>query len=350
MGNAQRLYIARLFTLAALAGSVALVVNQWNPQSGFCGFHVDCEPVLHSRLGQSLGVPLPIVGVAAFGVLFGISLVPAQRAMALLRPLTLAAGLIGLALVLTQLFVIRNVCPYCLFVDVSAVIAAIFVVGTNREESLLLVSGKARCVWLASAGTALALGAALGAVGSWNSPSETPAAPPQVTALWIPGKINVVEVADFECPHCRQMHAVLIQLLAEEGDRIHLVRLTAPMPSHPHSRYASRAFVCAREQDRGDEMAEALFLARDLTPAGCDQLAASLGLSHPAFRACVAASGTDQRLDADVEWVRVASPRGLPVIWVQDRMLFGVQPIEALRNALREAEQRVQSTPPAADL
>jgi 2-hydroxychromene-2-carboxylate isomerase len=145
------------------------------------------------------------------------------------------------------------------------------------------------------------------------------------------------------------MHAVLMQLLAEEGDRVRLVRLTAPMPSHPHSRHASRAFVCAQDQDRGEEMAEALFVAWDLTSDGCDQLATSIGLSQPAFRACVVAPETDQRLDADVEWVKVASPSGLPVIWVQDRMLFGVQPIEALRNAVREAERQVQQRTPVAE-
>ena len=96
-------------------------------------------------------------------------------------------------------------------------------------------------------------------------------------------------------------------------------------------------------------MAEALFVAWDLTPDGCEQLATSIGLSQPAFRACVVAPDTDQRLNADVEWVKVASPRGLPVIWVQDRMLFGVQPIEALRDAVREAERQIQQHTPVAD-
>jgi uncharacterized membrane protein/protein-disulfide isomerase len=349
MQNAQRMHFARLFTLAALTGSLALAVKQWNPQSGSCGFYGDCDHVLHSQFSQGLGVPLPFLGVAAFATIFGISLFPARRTMPLLCLLTLAAGLMGLVLILSQMFVIRNLCPYCLFVDASALFAAFFAVGGNWREPFRSLSGRALCVWLGSAVAAVGVGATIGGVVSWKSPEQTPTAPPQVTRLWTAGKINIVEVADFECPHCRQMHAVLMQLLAEEGDNVRFVRLTAPMPSHPHSRHASRAFVCAQEQDRGEEMAEALFVAWDLTPDGCEQLATSIGLSQPAFRACVVAPDTDQRLNADVEWVKVASPRGLPVIWVQDRMLFGVQPIEALRDAVREAERQIQQHTPVAD-
>src|SRR5262249_40942163 len=144
------------------------------------------------------------------------------------------------------------------------------------------------------------------------------------------------------CPHCRAMHAVLVRLLAEEKDnpRLHFVRVAVPMPSHARARPAARAFVCARAQGKADEMAEALFAAPDLAPEGCERLAAARGLSLPAFRACVAAPETDRLLDADAAWVRRASPRGLPVVWVQDRMFFGAQRLETLRAAVRAAERR----------
>ena len=63
-----------------------------------------------------------------------------------------------------------------------------------------------------------------------------------------------------------------------------------------------------------NRIADALFLAPSLAPDRCEQIAASLGLSPPAFRACAADPATEERLDADVAWVRAASPGGLPVV------------------------------------
>jgi predicted DsbA family dithiol-disulfide isomerase len=111
------------------------------------------------------------------------------------------------------------------------------------------------------------------------------------------------------------------------------------MARHPNARDASRAFLCAQAQGKGDEMAAALFQADDLTPQSCERLARSAGVSIGQFRACLADPGIDQRIDADLEWVKAVAPRGLPVIWVQDRMLSGIQSSDALREALWAAER-----------
>jgi protein-disulfide isomerase len=169
--------------------------------------------------------------------------------------------------------------------------------------------------------------------------------PPQVTAHWVPGKVTIVEVADFDCPHCRHLHAVLQELLREEGERVRLVQLTAPMPAHRHARDASRAFLCAGQQGKGREMGEALFSAEKLTPQACEDLAVSLGLSRMDFRSCVAAPETDQQLDAEVAWVKAAGLDALPVLWVGQRRLSGSQSLDALRQAVREAEQGLPGRP-----
>src|SRR5262249_43822533 len=147
---------------------------------------------------------------------------------------------------------------------------------------------------------------------------------------------------DFACPHCRRMHPVMKQLVEAEGDRIHFVRLTAPMPAHAQARPASRAFLCACEQGKQSEMAEALFTASDLSPEQCERPAAGLGLSLPEYRTCVADPATDAQLDAVLAWVKEASPNGLPVVWVQDRTFIGPQSLEELRWAVRLAESRMK--------
>ena len=338
MATVQPTHVIRLLALVALAVSAALLVNHFRPNPRLCGYESDCDDVLSSRFSSVLGVPLPLVGLVTFGAIFGLSLSTGRRAVRLLGPLTVAAGVGGLALLLLQVFVLYRLCRFCAVVDGSAVALAVVHLLWGRRVAPA-PEARLRPLWLAAAVAALGLGAAFGAAGSRPQEESRPS-PPEVTALWVPGKVNVVEVADFACPHCRRMHAVLTRFLAEEGDRVHFVRLAAPLPAHPQARPAARAFLCAGEQGKGDEMAEALFLAPDLGPEWCEQIAASLGLSVPSYRACVAAPGTDARLDADVAVARNASPRGLPIVWVQGRMFFGLQPIEALRAAARAAERQ----------
>jgi uncharacterized membrane protein/predicted DsbA family dithiol-disulfide isomerase len=338
-----RTHLTRLLALAALAVSAALLVQYVRPNPGWCGFDSGCEQVLQSPFGRVLGIPLPVLGVATFGAIFAAALFPASPAGRLLGPLAAAAGLGGLALLVVQAFVLRRVCPYCLAVDVSAV--ALAVLGARRR--LLPAPGRgARAAWLTAAAVAVAAAVTLGAAGGRRAGPVRAPVPPQVAALWVPGKVNVVEVTDFACPHCRKMHAVLALFLDEEGDRVHFARVAIPMPGHAQARPAARAWRCAERQGRGDALAEALFAAADLTPAGCERLADALGLSRPAFAACAGDPAVDERLDADLAWVKAACPNGLPVIWVQDRMLFGEHPVDALREALRAAERRDESTPP----
>jgi uncharacterized membrane protein len=325
----------RLLALVGLAVSAALLVNHVRPNPRLCGFANDCEEVLTSPFSRPLGVPLPLVGVVVFGTLLGVSLFPGSRAGPLLRPLALAVGIGGLVLLLVQGLVLQRFCRFCAVVDLSAVAAGVvqLVWGGGAGAT---VPGRSRAWWLAGAGLAAGLGAGLGAAGGPAGDDDQPP-PPQVIALWVPGKVNVVEVADFECPHCRRMHAVVSRFVDEEGDHVHFVRLTAPMPAHPQARAASRAYLCGAAQGRDDEMAEALFRAPDLGPEACERIAAALKLSLPEYRTCAADPATDARLDADLAWVKAATPRGLPVVWVQGRKLQGVQPIKALREAARAA-------------
>jgi uncharacterized membrane protein/predicted DsbA family dithiol-disulfide isomerase len=334
MQIATRLHLTRLLALIALSASVALLAHYIEPNPHFCGFHSHCDDVLNSTFGNPLGIPLPVLGIVSFGGIFTASLIPSQLSVWFVRLAAVAVGASGCALLCLQAFAIGQWCPYCVVVDVSAMLLAL-VAGLNAQASWPPTKMGVRGIWAALAMVALGSGVGLGFAGAENAGAETLPAPPQIKSLWVSGKVNVVEIADFKCPHCRKMHFVLTRLLEEEGERVHFVRLTAPMPSHPQSRHASRAFLCAQAQGRENDMAESLFRADDLSPGACEQLADSIGLSLVEYRACVRFPEVDQRLDADMEWVKAASPHGLPAIWIQDRMIFGVQSLDVLRSAVR---------------
>jgi protein-disulfide isomerase len=282
-----------------------------------------------------LGLPIPLLGVWGFAALLGVSLFADRPVGRFLRPLALLGGGIALLLVLAQALLIRHFCALCLVVDGAAlVIAAVEGLG-GRGAPAPALGPVGRGLWLAAAAVAVVAPLSRGL---------TQVAPPvseEIKAHWVPGKVNVVEVTDFECPHCRRMHPVVSEFLREAGDRVHFVRLTVPLLQHQHALDASRAYVCAQKQGKADAMADALFAAGDLTPAACERLAQSLHLSLPEFRQCVADPDTDRGLDANNKWLKTASPKGLPVLWIQDQMLFGQQALEALRAALEEAEKNL---------
>jgi uncharacterized membrane protein/predicted DsbA family dithiol-disulfide isomerase len=337
----HRVLLTRLFALAALAISAALLMNDLHPNPGFCGFQFDCEAVLFSDYSRALGIPLPVFGIVTFGALLGLTLFPGQRTDLVRRLLALAAGLAGISLIVVQTIVLRQLCPYCLTVDLLAVACAVVEVSGFASQPVPAFPAWRRYLWGGAGLASLGLGVVFGSLGAGETNSATGPVPLQVSALWVPGKVNIVEVADFECPHCRKMHAILQLLLDEEGERVHLARLTAPMPMHAHARYASRAFLCAQEQGRGNEMADALFAARDLGPGACERYAVSLGLSLPEYRACVARPDIDQTLDAEVAWVKAISRNGLPIVWVQDRLFPGEQSIDTLRDAVAAAAEQL---------
>jgi uncharacterized membrane protein len=106
---------AYLVTLhAAIAG---------NPKRGLCTFTdtISCDKVLASPYAEVAGVPVALIGLVGFGLLFVLAawrLVLGERSPRQLPFLLfLVAGLglaFELAMIWVELFVIEAVCPYCL--------------------------------------------------------------------------------------------------------------------------------------------------------------------------------------------------------------------------------------------
>jgi protein-disulfide isomerase len=172
---------------------------------------------------------------------------------------------------------------------------------------------------------------------AWAKVQPSPPVPAEIASLWVPGKLNVVEFADFQCPYCRELHPSMSELLHEYADQVHFVRLNVPLASHSNARAAARAYCCADNQGKGEAMADALFRANDLSPEGCERLAVSLGLSAPEYRACIASAATEARIDKEYQQAKNAGLAGLPTVWIGDKGFVGLQSLVTLRSAFAEA-------------
>jgi protein-disulfide isomerase len=351
MGRSGWLFITQLWICVALAASAALYVHYLNPlDSGYCGPSSGCEAARRSGLGYfgSRFVSLPSFSIAAFGGLLALSL--RRRPAALDGPrgigtlwrepsLTLFAAsgigaVLGLGLMGFQAFVLQQYCWLCMIVDSAAIGAAVsaFFAARGAEPA---VSPLRAGAWLAVA-TLIVAGPL-----AWDAVKPPPAIPNAIAALYQPGKINVVEFADFECPYCRRLHAALGPLLAEYGDAVHFVRAHRPLSQHPNADHAARAAICAAEQGRGEPMANQLFSVT-LSPEAISRLAESLRLDPIAFDRCLASPSTDAVLAHDAALLPDGELRGLPTTYVGLKQFVGVPTEAALRDALDRAR-----TPPA---
>lgn len=158
--------------------------------------------------------------------------------------------------------------------------------------------------------------------------------------------VTIVELADFQCPYCRDMVSTLRDLRARYGDRIRLVWKDLPLARlHPQAVQSAEAARCAHEQGKFWEYHDVLFAnQRALQLQSLKQHAINLGLDVPRFAACVDSSKYGKQVrDA----VGVATRLGLsstPSLLINGRLISGVQPVETLA-AVVEDELRRASRP-----
>ncbi len=326
--------------LAGLVASAILVIDYLHPVPVFCAEGGGCDAVRRTAIAGALGVPLPLVGLAGFLAIGGVSLLKGHAARLVQVALGSVAAVAGVLLLAAQ-GMIGHFCVYCSIADASAIGCAVaawwrFGRAASAAPPRALVYAGAGLLGLAIL-VPVAVGKYLG--------SHTPPTPSVILAEIArtpAGKVTVVDFVDFECPFCRMTNAVLEPLLAAHEDRVRCVRRQVPLSVHTHALDAARAATCGDILGKGDALARALFAApvEDLTPAGCEKVAESVGLALGPFRACVADPKTGERIEADRAEFKAAGGYALPTIWIEELQLVGAQPTEAFASALDSALAR----------
>ena len=115
----MRLYItAAVVSLLGLGDALYLTVEHVTGQSVRCTIVAGCSEVLSSQYAVVAGVPLAMIGAAAYFAVFSLATLAAFRyraAARLLAPLVLLMFLVSLWLIYLQAFVIHAFCQFCLF-------------------------------------------------------------------------------------------------------------------------------------------------------------------------------------------------------------------------------------------
>lgn len=115
----MKLYVtAAIVSLAGLADALYLTVEHVTGQSVRCTIVAGCSEVLSSQYAVVAGVPLALIGAAAYFGVFSLATLAAfgyRIAGTLLTPLVVLMFLVSLWLIYLQAFVIHAFCQFCLF-------------------------------------------------------------------------------------------------------------------------------------------------------------------------------------------------------------------------------------------
>ncbi len=114
----MKLYVtAAIVALLGLADAIYLTIQHVTGQSVICTIVSGCSEVLSSSYAVVAGVPLALIGAAAYFVVFSLATLAAfgyRMAGTLLIPLVLLMFLFSLWLIYLQGFVIGAWCQFCL--------------------------------------------------------------------------------------------------------------------------------------------------------------------------------------------------------------------------------------------
>lgn len=332
--------------LVGLAVSALLYAEYVTPGSGLCSVvGGGCDAVRMSGWSSIGGVSLPTLGILFFLSLIAATLTPAARAA--LLPLALLGGLAGVVFIAVQGLVIGAWCPFCLIVDVAAIAAAALAWTLRRAPADpvdVIRVGTVTVLAVIALGFTTLTGVPAGDPASSASGGSTVGPlPPVVAELQKQAPVTVVEFLDFQCPACGAQHRIFREVLADLEYDVHFEYLHAPLPQHPHAADAARAYICAAEQGRGSEMADALFLSAAPDAEETARFAEGLGLDANAFARCLASERTAEQLRVDDERATRAGLRSLPTFWIGDRKFEGVQQAGVVRQALDRLAARAAS-------
>ncbi len=153
-----------------------------------------------------------------------------------------------------------------------------------------------------------------------------------------PGRVTVVEFVDYRCTFCRQQADSLADLLSSNAGAVRFVVKHVPLEKHPGARRAARAAVCAEAQGKLEAMHEGLMRASDTADRTILDLAQEVGLATEDFKACLGASSTDDRIQADRDAFEAAGGDGLPMLFIGKKKFVGLTDPAELEKAMREAQ------------
>jgi protein-disulfide isomerase len=131
---------------------------------------------------------------------------------------------------------------------------------------------------------------------------------------------------------------VLGQVQQEFRGKVRVVHKDFPLPSHAGAVPAAEAARCAAAQGVFWEYHDLLYVAvPDFSRDDLVRYAGRLGIDRKAFATCVDTRQFRKQVENDVAEGRALGVRGTPTFVINGTLVVGAQPIDAFREAVRDA-------------
>jgi len=361
--------------------------------------YVSCDTVSTSKYASFLGVPVATWGILGYSLMLATAVAGKVRrwsaAPGLLLLLSGFAVLTSMALAAISVFWIGAICLFCIatYVVDFGVLGLSWWLGRRvaPPAAVRRVVDAAKAgglTWPAVAALAAAAGliglhrlpgvagdaAAHGSVTSSERAPHAAGGPPAVSHgsgvdwgrdegghFWLGGgqpTLVIEEFSDYQCPHCRAVHAKLRQLVLEAAGKVKLVHHHFPLdehcnpmlkrPFHPKACQLSALAQCAGVSGKFWDANDRLFeLGAEDGPVDVPTFARTLGLETSALQACVDAPETKAALGADITLGMELKLRGTPAFRIDGKVYMAGIPGELLRAVAPHAAATFP--PPAVD-
>jgi len=181
-----------------------------------------------------------------------------------------------------------------------------------------------------------------GAAGAAEPPTLT--IDPALARGPVDAPVIIIEFADFECPSCKRARAPLDEILREFDGKVRLVHKDFPVPAHKGALPAAEAARCAAAQGAFWPYHDLLYLSvPDFSRNDLVGYAARLSLDRELFATCLDTHQFRKDIETDVKEGLALKLRGTPTFLVNGRPLEGAQPVEAFRDAVRNALRKASA-------
>jgi uncharacterized membrane protein len=130
---------AAVLALLGLVDAIYLTIEHVTGQSVRCTIVAGCSEVLSSSYAVVAGIPLAMIGAAAYFTVFSLATLAAfgyRVADTLLTPLIVAMFLVSLWLIYLQAFVIHAFCQFCLLSAAITLLLFVVVLMARRIKSV----------------------------------------------------------------------------------------------------------------------------------------------------------------------------------------------------------------------
>ena len=134
--------------------------------------------------------------------------------------------------------------------------------------------------------------------------------------------VAIAVFSDFQCPYCAKLLPLLTQALEHNPDKVKVVFMNYPLPSHRFSQQAALSALAAGRQGKFWEMHDKIFANySSLDENKFAQFATELGLDLERFNNEVKDPTLRERINTDIIEANKARVRGTPTLFVNGRLL-----------------------------